>query len=255
MALLQTATFSERLTRRTLFAVELFDPVAGVLRQEGFTVTAAGLDRLPIVNESRRFVWLEEGDRWPGRISVDPGRAPFAREVALPLPRPASLLTAPAAARLLRIVLRPAPAYRFDDGVTSVSGTLRQNNLAGAPPLSGARVQLAWRDANTGIWTPAPPAPVFDLDPSPPSPPQPETDRRGEFAVFLRLRPLLPAEPDLVAGRVAVRLQLTLGSRDNPITRATADTFPFLPDTPGRLVEGRRLERALTLAWDELVDL
>jgi hypothetical protein len=255
--------------RKVLFAVELVDPIAQSAVYRGVNVTAAGLRSSPILNKSGRFVWLEEGDRWPGAISVIPEDAPFAGQIAPAPPRPVDLAKARQEERLVRITLRPAPAYPLEDGITAIRGRLCEGDEKDSPPIAGARVQLAWHDLTSDNWLPPKPLPQdFGADGGdPPSPPEPETDRNGEFVVFLRLNPPMPAQPDLENGMLAVRLQITR-DRKNPVTRATPDDFPFLADsnaagshpasngepqsTKGRIPEGRLLARDLTITWTML---
>ena len=77
--------------------------------------------------------------------------------------------------------------------------------------------------------------------------------------MFLNLRPDPGPKPDIDDhGFLAVRLQVTQG-RSAPITRVTADDFPFLAASHdpngtrrGRVREGRVLARDVRLAWSEL---
>jgi hypothetical protein len=228
------------LTRQVLFAVELADPVAQRPVFRGATVTAVGLTGVPLVNWSGRFVWLAEGERWPERVVVAPGDLPFAAEDVPAPPRPADPTGGPADQRLLRIVLRPTAAYDFGEGVTAVRGCLRERGERTSPPVPGARVQLAWRDADGGQWRPTP------------GPREPETDGRGEFATYLRLGRSPIQRPDSAGGLLKVRLQVTRRS-PGPVTRVTPEDFPFLPDGPaGRVPEGRLLPRDLQLGWEQL---
>jgi hypothetical protein len=250
----------DSLDRRVLFAVELVDPVTHALVCEGVKVEAAGLVGRPIVSGSGRFVWLEEGEAWPLRVTVDTGRLPYERQVTLPPPRPVDLATAGAEARRLRVLLRPSAAYVIEDGITAIRGRVFETVSPASAPVAGARVQLAWRD-EAGEWFPALPA---DGDggngAEAPSPREQQTNAAGEFLAFLHLRPAVGIEPDLTDGKyLAVRLQLTRG-RAAPDARATPDGFPFLPDgddpqgtRAGRVREGRVLARDVRLAWSDLV--
>jgi hypothetical protein len=252
---------ADPLDRHVLFAVELVDPVTHALVCEGVKVEAAGLAGRPIVSRSGRFVWLEEGSAWPDRVSVDTGRLPYERHVALAPPRPPDPAAAGAEARRLRVLLRPSVAYPVEDGITAIRGRLFEDASRDAAPLPGARVQLAWRD-EAGDWFPAPPAAEGggEAGADAPSPSEQETNAAGEFLVFLHLRPRVGTEPDLADGRyLAVRLQVTRG-RSIPDVRVTPDGFPFLPsgDDPqgtrvGRVREGRVLARDVRLAWSDLV--
>ena len=245
--------------RRVLFAVELVDPVTLERRHEDFAVTARRLTRAPYVNRSGRFVWLREGEAWPGAITVTPDRLPFAPQVVAAPPRPPDLDQALPAQRLVRIPLRPTAAYPFEAGTTAVRGFLREDASPSAPPVAGARVQLAWSDADTGAWFPPPPAALAgpDADGVTPSPVEPETDAVGQFAAFLRLPRGGLAEPDLSNGLLKVRLQFTRGVF-LPITRVTPADFEFIPGTStnpaarGRVRDGQLLARDLKLGWSDL---
>ena len=160
--------------------------------------------------------------------------------------------------RRMRISLRPTTSYPIEEGITAVRGVLVETPSPGSPPVAGARVQLAWRD-EFGNWSPPPPPPEIVGPGQPPSPREQETTGAGEFLVFLNLRPNPSLKPDIDdQGFLAVRLQVTQG-RSSPVTRVTADDFPFLPtiDDPnetrrGRVREGRMLARDVRLAWTDL---
>jgi hypothetical protein len=143
----------------------------------------------------------------------------------------------------VRIVLRPTPAYSFDTGATVVRGALKERvDVANAPPVGGAVVQLAWFDEFSNAWQPDPPQPG-EL--------WPQTDTRGQFAALLQLQAPPPADPDIIRGLLKARVQVTRGAE----TRATPDDFPFLPDAAdaGRVPEGRLLRSDVTLGWMQLV--
>ena len=256
----QLTTF-DTLDRRVLFAVELIDPVTRATVYQGVSVRAGGLTARPIVSHSGRFVWLEEGSAWPDAITVDTGRLPYAPHFAAAPPRPLDLSTAGADARRLRIALRPTVAYPIEEGITAIRGRIFETAAAGAPPLPNARVQLAWRD-EFGNWSPPSPPPENIGPGEPPSPTEQQTNEAGEVLVFVNLRPDPGLKPDIDdQGFLAVRLQVTQG-RSAPITRVTADDFPFLPviDDPngtrrGRVREGRVLARDVRLAWSDLTPI
>lgn len=245
--------------RRVLFAVELVDPVTQTVQYEQFVVKADGLVGQPTINASGRFVWLREGNLWPGRITVTPDRVPFAPHVAAAPPRPPDLDSATPAQRLVRITLRPTSAYPFEAGVTAVRGGLTEDATPGSPPVVGARVQLAWLDEDTGTWDPPPPVTGPGSAPAP-SPREAETDAHGQFAVFLRLPRGGLAQPDLEKGLLRVRLQFTRGLFA-PVTRVTPFDYPFLgdaatnPSARGRVREGQLLARDLKLGWSELLPI
>jgi hypothetical protein len=249
------------LDRYVLFAVELIDPITRALVSRGVSVRVAGLVGKPIVSHSGRFVWLEEGTAWPEAITVDTGRLPFVPHIAAPPPRPPDLATATAEQRRVRISLRPTISYPIEDGFTTIRGALVESPAPTAPPIAGARVQLAWRDLS-GNWSPLPPPPEIIGPGQPPSPKEQETTAAGEFLVFVNLRLDRSVKPDIDdKGFLAVRLQVTQG-RSAPITRVTPDDFPFLPvnDDPngirrGRICEGRVLARNVRLAWNDLTPI
>jgi hypothetical protein len=246
----------DRLDRKVLVAVELYDPIAQALVSEGVGVKAVGLANGPIVNLSGRFVWLVEDDAWPTAIAVDPGRLPFASHTEPAPPRPDPGATPKD--RLVRITLRPTPVYRFGPGVTAIYGRLCERAQDGSPALPGVRVQLAWWDVHSEQWLPPPPHDDATDPDAPRSPREVETDENGEFAAFLRLSTTLPTEPDVERGLLLVRLQFTRFP-GNFLTRVTPKDFPFLqpvaPKRNGRVPEGRPLERYLTLGWDELIPI
>ena len=70
-------TSPDRLSRSALVAVELIDPVTLALVRHGLVVIAEGLLKTPIVNWSGRFVWQAEGDNWPTKFRIYPGREPY----------------------------------------------------------------------------------------------------------------------------------------------------------------------------------
>jgi len=231
------------LDRRVLFAVELLDPITQAPVWRGITVTAAGMQRKPIVNRSGRLVWLVEKDAWPGEIVVDPGATPYARHTQPGPARPADILKAKPDERLARIVLRPTAAYPFDTGATVVRGTLKErDDDETSPAVPSAIVQLAWHDTLAGTWHPAPPLPGEVW---------PETGSNGEFAALLQLHAPAPHDPDLTPkGWLKARVQVTRGVE----TRATPNTYPFLPTAdPGYVPEGRLLPKDVTLGWVQLV--
>jgi hypothetical protein len=279
MTIVQQVLSPDTVTREVLFAVELVDPVTNALVHRGVTVTAAGLSGQPIVSLSGRFVWLRapkrangnrRQDEWPSRITVTPHGVPYTEHRQLAPPRPADQDTATAAERLLRIRLRPTPAYDFPGGVTVVRGRLVQDAAEDSPAMAGVRVELAWRD-DVPAWHPPPP-PAAGGD-APPTPPEVETDANGEFAVHLRLQLDDPKTADIKGGLLKVRLQFTRGLAGAPVTRMTPENYPFLSeaipptelDPPlsdaeeakrqereGRVWEGRLLGRDLRLAWTDL---
>ncbi len=273
MIVVQRVESPDTIERQVLFAVELVDPITNTLVYRDVMVKAEGLSRDPIVSRSGRFIWLVEGDTWPGEITVTPHRIPFAAHRQAGPPRPADLDNATPNERTVRITLRPTAACPVDAGITAVRGWLRETPARGAPAMPNVRVQLAWRDDTSGEWTPRPPLPeAGGDDEGAASPREVATDAKGQFVAFLRLRATPDADPDLVDGMLKVRMQFTRG-RANPSTRVTPNDFRFLPeaDPPeagesalsdadeerrrereGRVFEGRVLSRDLTVAWSAL---
>ncbi|WP_395018452.1 hypothetical protein [Dongia sp.] len=223
----------DRPNRTVLLAVELIDPVARSLVSRGVEVTAVGLSSRPIVNASGRFVWLTEGQAWPQRIVVTPTTAPYAAQIAAPPVLPE---------RLRSIFLRPARDYEPVDGITGLRGRLKATAADDAPPIVGARVQLAWSD-HKGNFRPLKPKPesAGADDPDAPSPAEVQTDANGEFIALLRPPGL---GPKIVNGEITVRLQFTRG-REVPVTKFSAAHI---------VREGRLSAKPLTLSWANLDD-
>lgn len=221
--------------RKVLLALEVFDPLAQSLVSNGLSVAAQGLGQ-PLINLSGRFVWLDQGGAWPDQITVDPVDLPFVSEAVQP-PAPPNLPNATAEQRRVRIVLRPTAAADFSGGVTAVRGQLFETATAPSTPVTDATTQLAWFDLHSNAWVPS-------SERSAPASPT------GEFAVFVRLQPTTLQEPDLTAGLLKVRVQVTRGGT----TLATPDNYPFLaaPQSAGRITEGELLARDLKLGWSEL---
>jgi hypothetical protein len=220
--------------RKVLVALEIFDPLSQALVSADLVVKAKGLGR-PIVSWSGRFVWVDEGAAWPSEISITPVGLPFEKEVVAP-PAPADLRNAKPEQRLVRIVLRPTAAADFSD-VTAIRGQLAESSLAGALPVAGVAARLAWFDQAAGVWMVA--AEQGGL-----------TNKAGEFAAFLRLRPTVQQEPDLQSRLLKIRVQFTRGTS----TRTTPENYPFLPNPnpAGRVIEGALLARDLKLGWADL---
>jgi hypothetical protein len=237
--LMKTVLEPDRLNRKVLFALEVFDPVAQTLLHGGVSVKAKGLDGNPIVSASGRFVWLVEGDKWPEEITVVPIGLPFSSETVSPA-RPADLDRVTPAERLVRVVLRPGAAYDFDTGVTAVRGRLRETADPASPAVTDVRLQLAWYETTQDVWVPAPPPSTRDA----------ATDPKGEFAVYFRRWPSLGQMADIDNGRILVRVQVSRSG----VLRATPKDYPFFADpaSGGRVDEGRLLRRDIALAWTDL---
>lgn len=210
------APFELAYRRRVLFALELLDPVSLQPVSDGVRVTTTGLVGRPIRNSSGQFVWLEEGAT-PLRVRVDPQDLPYEFEDrAAPLPP----------ARLLRIVLRPAPGYAVDSGVTAVSGSLYESVASPPTGVSGVDAWLQWIDASGGSG-----GPWRDASTSS------RTAVSGDFIALMRLDE--GAIPDLDgAGRLRARLRFDRGG--------TVRTTPEFP-----LAQGRTAALA-SFAWDAL---
>ena len=219
--------------RKVLLALEVFDPLSQTLVSKGLMVKATGLGD-PLPSWSGRFVWTDRNSAWPTAITINPIGLPFENEIVQPPKPPAN---AKPQDRLVRVVLRPTAAADFSD-VTAIRGRLTESAAVGALPVVGAAAQLAWFDAHTNAWVPSPEQNGV-------------SDSNGEFAAFLRLRPAMEQEADLLKGRLLkIRVQFTRGSA----RRATSDNYGFLtdPEAAGRVIEGQLLGRDLQLAWADL---
>jgi hypothetical protein len=205
-------------TRRVLFALELLDPATlALVSDEQLRVAASGLAGKPIRNRSGRFVWLEEGAT-PQRVTVDPGDLPYESE-DWPAPLPP--------ARLLRIVLRPTPAYPIDSGVSAVASSLYESIAPTPVGVAGADVWLQWVDASGG-----PGGPWVDA-----APPRSRSAPGGDFVALLRLDAGRVPELD-AGGRLRARLAIDRAG----VSRTSPEFF---------LSQGRRNDLA-PFAWDQL---
>jgi len=252
---------ADTLERTVLYAVELVDPVTGSpvtsgVRLEPLDAAGALLaGPPPTVNRSGRTVWLQPGHAWPAQIRLTPDKGlPFAArtEVVKPPAHDPTIVAGQApplapADRLIRIVLAPTASYPFE-GVTAVRGLLLDTD--NGTPQPDAVVQLAWQDAQSHQWRPAPP----DLA-APRAATEAVTDARGEFAAFL---PPLPAGADPVVGdphRLKVRLQVTRRVGGVAKTRWTPETAPPLSlPADGLVPDGQTFAGAVRLSWDRLSD-
>jgi len=205
-------------TRRVLFALELLDPATlSLVSDRAIRVEATGLAGKPIRNHSGRFVWLEEAAT-PQRVTVDPGDLPYEPEDQ-PAPLPP--------ARLLRIVLRPTPAYAVDSGISAVGSSLYESIAVTPVGVAGADVWLQWVDASGG-----PGGPWVDA-----APPKARSAASGDFTALLRFDAGRVPEID-ANGRLRARLRFDRGG-----TQRTSPEF-FLS-------QGRRNDLA-PFAWDQL---
>jgi hypothetical protein len=168
----------DRLSRVALLAVELVDPVTLARVSQGITVIAEGLANLPIISLSSRFAWFAEGDQWPTRFSIDPGRLPYEREeIVAPARPPKPDDPKPEETRVFRIILRPTVAYPFTEGVTVVRGQLQETADKKSAMVKDAEIWIRWlsfsTDGTKEQW----------LD----APIRARTNQSGEFAALLRL--------------------------------------------------------------------
>lgn len=214
--------------RRVLFALEVLDGVSLARVSQGLRVNAQGLRRKPIVNTSGLLVWLEEGNRTPQGLEIDPGELPYmksalpAAALAVPAPPPPN-----ARPPLIRVELAPRRDYAFAAGVTALRGSLvRLRNQNPPVPVAGASVWLRWIDDNAAgtAWMDAPARST--------------TDANGDFAAALRLSPAQVPRLD-ANGRVRLRL-----CAERPQIGRLAS--PEFQQSPGRVADARQ-----TFAWDE----
>lgn len=180
-------------TRRMLFAVAVRDAVSLAPLSSGLRVTVTGLDGAPIVNADGMFVWLEEANRQPQTVKVDPGVLPY-EGVEVPAPQ--------LPARLLRVELAPRRDYGFAAGTTGVRGTLIEQRIGPRVEVLGAEVWLQWLD-DASTWRDAPT--------------HSHTNADGDFAAVLRFLPSHIPHPE-PEGNVRVRLaaRRTAGTRFSP---------------------------------------
>ncbi|HVC12441.1 MAG TPA: hypothetical protein VNE59_12435 [Burkholderiales bacterium] len=214
--------------RRVLFALQVLDGVTLAGVSQGLKVTAAGLAGKPIVNSSGLFVWLQEGNRTPQGVEIEPGELPFlkatltAAELHVPAPPPPDQRP-----RLIPVELAPRRDYPFGAGVTGVRGTLVRLGTENPPvPVAGAAVWLRWIDdnANGTTWADAPTRSA--------------TDSNGDFAAALRLSPAQVPRLD-ASGRVRLRLcvdRAALGTKASP----------EFQQSPGRVADARS-----PFVWDQ----
>jgi hypothetical protein len=145
----------DRIPRRALFALELVDPVTGLLAGAEMEVSLPGL-RLPRVSSEGRLVWTDFDPPAPRSVSVA-GRsrrgifATFDRHFALPARQPRQ----PAAHLIRRVNLRPTGLYEPPPGVLAAAGMLIEDAAGRAPvQRAGVRLQLRHSDGATTIGAP-----------------------------------------------------------------------------------------------------
>jgi hypothetical protein len=208
--------FEVAYVRNVLLAAEILDAVTLEPVRHGIAVSGQGLNSKPIINGSGFYVWLEQGNRRPSQIVVDPLDSPYQGVTATVPPQPQ---------RSVRIELAPKVGYPFGSGVTAVGGTLIQRSTGPRVPVSGAETWLRWIDdtANGTTW----------ID----SPVRSQVDANGDFAVVLRF---VPNQVPRLDANGALRARL--GASLRGITR-TSEEFALL--------QGHVLERSDPFVWNE----
>jgi|GEM_PF-5053111 len=236
----------DRLDRRVLYAVELWDGVTQLHVDRGVSVVAKGLRGKPIMSLTGRFVWLTEGKAWPARIAVLPH--PGTPYVAMPdvpaLPEPVDIEHAPASERLHAITLQPGAAYPLPTGVTAMRGRLRTTAGPDGQPVAGALVTIEWRVAATDEYRMATPGRA------------PVTDAHGAFAAYVAHERPIDPKRFTSDGRINVRLRFVVDGD----TYVTPDHFDFHGrsgpyaefDFVNAVVDGHVLPRELDLSLDRL---
>lgn len=215
------------LERKVLLALEIVDPVSRSRVSDRIKVSADGLARRPILNLSRCFVWLEEGDAWPIAIRVDVDGLPYATPPVLEPERPA----AGEPPKLARIVLSPTERYPFPSGVLAISGVLQTSPEPGSPPISDATLRLQWRYDNSESWNDGVRT-------------SPESD--GRFCVFARSTGNTHRPDGLVIVRILI-------SRKGHPDRSTGNDYPFLKGSQtGCIRDGQANPQPVMLAWNDL---
>ena len=169
-------------SRRVVCAAEIVDGVTFEPVRTDIIVRADGLKHGPFINRSGFYVWLEEGDAKPLRISVDASKTQYAdADVAAPSSPQKSV----------RIELVPQFGYGFPAGATALRGTLLLSRFGARKPVAGTQVHLQWSGDNG--WADAPTSVT--------------TNDNGDFAVPLRFGP--KDSPSVTNGRIVARLCAT----------------------------------------------
>jgi hypothetical protein len=235
---------ADRLDRRVLYAVELWDGVTRLRVDRGVSVVATGLRGKPIMSLTGRYVWLTEGNAWPTRIAVLPH--PGTPYVAMPdtpaLPKPGDLEHAPASERLHAITLQPNAAYPLPGGLTIMRGRLRTSASPGGEPVAG--VMIDWRVKGFGAYGQAAPDHA------------PMTDGDGAFVAYVARDPHIDPKHFTSDGRINVRLRFLVDS----VTYVTPDDFDFYGrsgpyadfHSVNAVFDGHVLPRELDLSLDRL---
>lgn len=215
------------LERKVLLALEIIDPVSRTRVSDSVRVSADGLARRPILNLSRCFVWLEEGDAWPTAIHVHMDGLPYAIPPSLKPER----RTAGKPPELARIVLSPTERYPFPSGVLAISGVLKASREPDSPPINEAILQLQWRHDDSEPWNGG-------------ARTSPEAD--GRFCVFARSAGNTHRPDGLVIVRILV------SRKDHP-DRSTGNDYPFMKAPPTGCIRDRQAHpQPVTLAWNDL---
>ena len=138
-----------RFVRRAILALELLDPFTGEPIYRDVKLAALDKDGVPVagqpvVNLSRRFVWLSYELRGDGQPVPGLPENPIARiRVAPPSPYGSlyiDLAETPPVEGLVSRFVPIDPSYRLPAGVTAIAGSLVEGDM----PVAGATVSLVW---------------------------------------------------------------------------------------------------------------
>lgn len=201
--------------RKVLFAAEVLDGVTLGRITNGIVVRASALHRVPVVNCSGMFVWLDDGHPLvPQQVTVDPGLLPYqGASVAAPvLPD-----------RMVQIQLAPGRGYAFQPGTTALRFSLIESDVGAPVAAVDTEVFLRWFDA--GAWTDAPV--------------RSRTDAHGDSSVVLRF-----GRSDEPGKDGAGLLRVRLCAQRAGITTMTPEFS---------LPEGRVTDRALPFALNKFL--
>jgi hypothetical protein len=210
-----------------MFALELVDPVTGLLAGAEMDVSLSGY-RPPRVSSEGRLVWTDFDPPAPRSVRVTGrsrhgGFAPFDRGFALPARQPGQ----PAATLIRRVTLRPTGLYEPPPGVLAAAGMLIEDE-ADRVPVQRAGVWLQLRLSDGATW----------IDGRRPA----LSDGRGGFVALMGdlgfRTPEMSLEPEpKLLGRLRVR-RSGLGAR-------LSDSFPLRNSRLQRLPE--------PLIWTHLI--
>jgi hypothetical protein len=225
--------------RDVAVALELLDPVTGLVVSHGVAPKLADRSSKPIVSASGRFVWIGDAEQWPPSVDVEIRRAPYLPIVDhdLTAKRPPTWPVVKPHERLIQLTLTPTPDYQFSDGVTALQGWLFENDPP--VPIADAEVWFEWAARGTGAWQPM----AADL--------RRRTDAAGRFSLFTRIPKTPLTRPDVVGGLVKIRV----GVKRDMLTKFSDDSFQFLPSpaAAGRIPDGVPLPDCVALDWGVLV--